>query len=101
MNNDSTCKKKQQQTVQDLQILGNKHHMHSIELALKSTKNKCFRVNIRKIMHTPVNPNFSKLWNLRGSKLHSHVSMMLVSYLDKSFLPSFCCDIGALLACTS
>ena len=42
-----------------------------------NTHNLCFRAEIRKIMYTPVNINFTiKMWDLRGSKLYRYVFVM-------------------------
>ena len=42
-----------------------------------STHNICFRVKIRKITYTTVNLRFIiKMWDVMGSTLHGHVSMI-------------------------
>ena len=51
-----------------------------------------FWAEIRKIIYTPVNPSFTIYkWGLRGSKLYSHVFVMVVrKQLDTDKIPRAC-----------
>ena len=47
-------------------------------LVLTITHDLCFRERTKKIMYTPVDPNFTIYkWCVSGSSLHGNVSMMI------------------------